>query len=350
MPLACVADHLFWFVYIQEHVHDSLSEGRFVLDVSSEVRRGGLIQHFAEFSLSLHSCMVVQVQVAAELTRGLLMPRLQLFSLSPTLDICVEHRSNPMQCFTKPTAAAAAISSTHMDEASYQQCWMPVLALEAAEAAVHSQTSALIHNVSILWTREPLTGDLGDQLCVVGRFSLSQSFCKERQIILTGDSQSRNDLGVFGLERSVPVPLDLLCVRYRGLEIPVDSELDERVLAMVKMGSSASWVGHCVVETVERDKRGKINLQVRLQSTTVEMPSLLLDSSVAHQLPCTVEWIPKTPLFRSARRCCSSPCLLAFFLCRPGLTELGMPFVMCGLHSMHREVYCILCSVSYTFC
>lgn len=255
--------------------------------------------------------MVVQVQVAAELTRGILMPRLQLFSLTPTLDVCMEHHGNPTQCFTKLTSMTAT-STTYVDVASYQQHWMPVLALEAAETAVRSQASAVIHNVIIHWSREPLADDLGDEFGVVGKFSLSQSFCKERQILLAGDSQSRDDLGAFGLEKSMPVPLDLICVRYAGLEIPMDSALDERVQAMVKMGSSASWVGHCVVQGVGHDKHGKVNLRVRLQSSTVKMPSLLLDYSVASQLPCTIEWIPKTPLFRSVRSCCSSPCLFPF--------------------------------------
>ncbi|MCK5919916.1 MAG: hypothetical protein KAG66_03185 [Methylococcales bacterium] len=281
-----------------------MSDGRFALDVSSEVRRSGLIQHFAEFSLSLHACMVVQVQVAAELTRGLLTPRLQLFSLTPTLDVCLEHRAHPAQCFAKLTALTAATSTTYVDEAAYQRRWLPILALEAAETAVASQASAIIHMVSVVWRHRPVAGEAGgEELGVVGHLALSHTFCQERRILLSGDCQSlRQDLGLFGLEKSAPAPADLLCVRYTGLELPEDAALDERVAAIVKTGSaSASWVGHCVVEAVEREEWGGLGLSLSLQSSSARMPTLLLDSSVAAQLPCTLEWIPKTSLFRSVR-------------------------------------------------
>ncbi|XP_070186287.1 3'-5' exoribonuclease HELZ2-like isoform X2 [Littorina saxatilis] len=283
---------------VQEHVHDSISDGRFALDVNSEVRRGGLIQHFAEFSLSLHTSMVAQVQVAAELKRGILTPRLQLFSLTPTLDVCVEHHTNPTQCFANLTSLPST-SGFYSDDGSYQHSWMPVLALEAAETAVNSQASAIVHNVAVVWSKEHAMGDNGDNDIFVGEFSLSESFCQERQIEFSGDSQSRHDLGVFGLEKSVPAPLDLLCVRYPGLNIPEDVSLNEQVSAMMKMGSlSVSWVGHCVVTRVEHNKMGEVSVRVRLQSSTFDPPAMLLDSHVVSQLPCTVEWIPKTPLFR----------------------------------------------------
>ena len=283
-----------WF---QEHVKDSLSDGRFALDINSEARRRGLIQHFSHFSLSVHTSMVLQVQLAAELTNGLLSPRLQLFSLTPTLDVCLEHHSNPAQCFTKFTSLAAT-SSSYVDEASYQQQWMPVLSLEAAETAVGSQASAIIHNVNIEWRQEQVEGK-GEESGVVGKFSLSQSFCKERGIVFTGYSESPDNLGVYGLEQSMPAPLDFLCVRYMGLDMEVESGLDERVLAMVKTGAATgSWVGHCVVLKIRQDKRGMVKVRVRLQSSSVNLPPMLLDSSFTSQLPCTVEWIPKTPLFR----------------------------------------------------
>ncbi|XP_076459401.1 3'-5' exoribonuclease HELZ2-like isoform X2 [Babylonia areolata] len=282
----------------QEHISSSMSEGRFAIDVSSEPRPGGVIHHFSEFSLSLHTCMVLQIQVTAELLRGLLCPRLQLIGLTPTLDLCLEHYTSPAECFTKLTSLPAA-PNTHVDEAAYQQCWMPILSLEAVETAVHSQASATIHNVFVEWKQRSTVGEKGEESSIVGKFSLSQSFCKERAIFFSGDAQSGDNLDVFGLEGSVPVPHDLLCVRYKGLEMPEQQGLDERVVALVSMGSSVvSWVGHCMVHKVKHNKKGMVSVQVRLQSSTVEMPAVLLNSSVTSQVPCTVEWVPKTTLCR----------------------------------------------------
>ncbi|KAL8623914.1 hypothetical protein ACOMHN_054255 [Nucella lapillus] len=283
----------------QEHITDSLSNGRFALDVSSEVRQGGLLQHFCEFSLSVHTCMVLQVQVTAELSRGLLYPRLQLVSLTPSLDVCLEHQQSPAECFTRQMCLPAAPPS-HVDEVSYQRCWLPILALEAAETTVHSNTAAVIHSVYFSqWQQESIPGDKGVESSVVGKFSLSEAFCKERHITFSGDSHSPSDLGVFGLERSCPVPHDLLCVHYKSLEMPEQPGLDSRVVALVKMGCSVvSWVGHCVVQEVERDSKGMVVVTVRLQSSAVQMPAELMDPSVAAQVPCSLHWMPRAPLCR----------------------------------------------------
>lgn len=283
---------------MQEHVHNTLTDGRFAVDVSSEMRRGGVLQHFAEFSLSLHKCAVLQVQLTAEVVRGLLTPCVQLLSLTPTLDVCLQHRRRPAQCFTKSFAIPESASSIPVDEASYQQHWLPILAVEAAEAAVQSRASAVIHNVSIVWSREAgLAADSDD--VVSGDFSLGQDFCKERQIVFTGDPAAPHDLAVFGLDKSLAVPYDLLCVRYSGQQLPdSSSSRDKRMAAVFNTGFEAvTWACHCVVVGVGRSK-GAVALRVRLLSSVGKIPQLLLDPSVASKLPCTVELIPKTPVFR----------------------------------------------------
>ncbi|KAK7471580.1 hypothetical protein BaRGS_00035778, partial [Batillaria attramentaria] len=279
---------------IQEHVHDSLADGRFAADVSSEVKRSGHIQHFADFSLSLHTCMVIQVQVAAELSRGVLSPRLQLLSLTPRLDICLEHQDKPDQCFAKVTTLPAT-SLSYSDETSYQERWMPVLALEAADSSVRSQESAIIHRVPILWSSDTSA----DGSSITGEFTLPLTFCKERQILMD-TLHAEEDLAAFGLHRTpkLSTPQDLLCVRYAGLQIPDEPALDERVSSMVNTGCSVCWVGHCVVQGVRADKMGLVQVTLRLHSAAMKMPEMLLDRSIASQLPCTIEWIPRAQSYR----------------------------------------------------
>lgn len=186
-------------------------------------------------------------------------------------------------------------STSYIDESSYQQHWLPVLAVEAAETAVASQTSTVVHNVAIVWSRE----GGGDEETIYGELSLSQDFCKERQILLAGDPAARDDLSLFGLHKSTALSFDLLCVRYSGLKAPDQpKDLDRRVAAIFDLSQDTfTWVGHCVVVGVLQ-KKGAVCLQVRLQSSAVKIPLELLDSSQALQLPCTLEIIPKTLLLR----------------------------------------------------
>ncbi len=58
-------------------------------------------QHYAALRLELKAASVLKVQLIAQLERGVLTPSVQLLSLTPTLDICVEHRRCPEKCFVK---------------------------------------------------------------------------------------------------------------------------------------------------------------------------------------------------------------------------------------------------------
>ncbi len=85
------------------HLHICSKQSGYVSDVSSEVMNGPLLDHFTTFSLSFNPCAITKVQVTADLIKGLLSPRIQLFNLTPRLDVCLEHRSTPLQCFTAIT-------------------------------------------------------------------------------------------------------------------------------------------------------------------------------------------------------------------------------------------------------
>lgn len=193
-------------------------------------------------------------------------------------------------------------SSSYIDESSFQQHWLPVLAVEAAQTAVASQTSVTVHNVAVVWSRE----GGGEDETIAGELSLSQDFCRERQILLSGDPDAPDDLAPFGLHKSAAVSFDMLCVRYSGLKAPdLPPNVDPRMAAVFGMlEGTFTWVGHCVVVGVARQKGG-VRLTVRLQSAGVKMPAELLDPVTAMQLPATLEIIPKTPLYRSVATLCA---------------------------------------------
>ena len=87
----------------------------------------------------LRKCAVIQVQVTAEMVDEMLRPRLQLLSLTPSLELCLQHRQQTGQCFVKPANLPEGPAVHHVDEDGYQQHWLPILALEAAETAVRNQ-------------------------------------------------------------------------------------------------------------------------------------------------------------------------------------------------------------------
>lgn len=280
---------------MQSRVHEVSSDSLYTVDVRSEAGSSSLPQHFSEFSLSLHTCMVVQAQLSAQVTHGVLTPQLQLLSLTPTLDICVEHHRNPSACFVKALSSSSALD-VYRDEGHYQQCLLPILALEAAETAVCSHESVIVHNVSIVWNSQSYATYTGGDLDVSGQFSLGQAFCQVQHIF----PQNKNftDLKLLGLESLVPVPMDLLCVRYKDVEMAEDHNVDERMSAIMKTGACGSWVGHCVVEEVNHDGQGTVSVRIRLLSSSVKIPPQLFDISRASQMTCTVEVIPKTTALR----------------------------------------------------
>ena len=83
-------------------VDPSLSD-RYTDDMSSEVADFSRSGQFCDYSLQVKPAAIVKVQLMSKMFKGLLSPQLQLLEVSPTLDICVEHRSNPALCFANST-------------------------------------------------------------------------------------------------------------------------------------------------------------------------------------------------------------------------------------------------------
>ena len=135
---------------------------------------------------------------------------------------------------------------------------------------------------------------------VTGQLTMDRHFLQTRKINLVGDSSNPDSLSAFGLDTPVSTDLDLLCIRYTKLKATdVPKVPHPGIKAIVELGSmDMTWVGHCTVTRIKDDNCGKLVLDVRLQSSGNKIPILLLDPQVSAQLPATVEWIPKTLLYR----------------------------------------------------
>lgn len=152
---------------VQPLVCDPTSEGSALI--------GGA--QFTEYSLKLRAGMVVMVQLSTELHRGLLRPCIQLFHITPSTCVCVEHITSSIKCFCE-VATKSAARRLYSSAKKYKKLWLPVLAMESVHWAVANQHSVIIHNVDIRWTERHMHGE--DHPVYLAMLQLPASFCEER--------------------------------------------------------------------------------------------------------------------------------------------------------------------------
>lgn len=204
---------------------------------------------------------VLQVQITSNKSLGIPAPIIQLINLTPLLDICLEHRSDPVSCFS--VSKDIEPISKYSDEESYKKAWLSVLNLEASERAVTAGETVIIHNIMMTWQEN------ADYF--LASFSLPLEFCRQRQL-------SFSCHGYF-------------CVRYKGLDIPLDPTVNEKTALLLNNGVPVTWVGHCVLLRVDQ-QLDTIRVQMQLTQNSVKFPIQLM-THAAKEIPCTVEWIPK---------------------------------------------------------
>lgn len=241
-------------------------------DVSCE---GSELLSVVDFSLAIAAGDVIQVQVAGDFSRGKLAPFVQLLSVSPTVDVCLEHRSNTGKCFAQLTGMKNASHGEHETIESYCNAWMSLVVAESAERSVTRNDSFILQNVGVTW--------LGGEEAF---FQVPVEFCRRRHIsvfheILTETEEE--DVGSGGC-------VGFMCLRYSGIrkkapetELPIGNVVD--------LSDPFTWVGHCVVTGI-RKIEDMYKIHFRLNQSSAEVPEQLLherDSSKA-----TVEWISNT--------------------------------------------------------
>ena len=132
------------------------------------------LEHFYDKKLALKKFDIVSIQLAAHMTHGVFHPEIQLFKINPNVNICVEHRKHPRECFAT-TARYQATRKTYLSVDKYIDAWKPVLAMEAATTTVEESDEFTIHHLKIEWTKDT-SGSLE------GSFSLPNEYCLSRQI------------------------------------------------------------------------------------------------------------------------------------------------------------------------
>jgi len=259
------------------HVNEPTSEGF--------KANGG--QHFAEYALRLRIGGIVMVQLTTELHRGLLRPCIQLFHVTPSTCICVEHIAAAVKCFCKVATKSAARPS-YKSVTKYKKLWLPVLAMEAVHGAIANQHSIVIRHVDIRWTQYHMHGEGPIYLATL---KLPVSFCEYRCIRLVAEVVNEDDVD----DDWSPDPRDdsssgYVCVRYSDISMPVPP-MDLPIDQLVNLGEKLTWVGHCIVSKVLVDKdRLLYTVYLKVHHSSFPLPAHLLDGAGAS---ATIELIDK---------------------------------------------------------
>ncbi|XP_072028801.1 3'-5' exoribonuclease HELZ2-like [Amphiura filiformis] len=155
----------------------------FVEDITCETdEESKKKKHYASFQHTFKIGDVTQVQLYPTFNCGILAPNVQLYQMTPTLDFCMEHRSQPLQCLS----IVANQVPKRKNIKTYQDTWLPVLDMMAAYNAVQQNETLIIHGVNIEWQHHS-----GDQL-PYGSFTLTNKFCDDRHIdIRQGNTSGR---------------------------------------------------------------------------------------------------------------------------------------------------------------
>ena len=249
-------------------------------------------QHFVEYSLRLCAGAVVMVQLSTELHHGLLRPCVQLFHVTPSTCVCVEHITSALKCFCK-VATKSARRAVYSSANHYKKLWLPVLAMEAVHGAIASEHSVIIHHVDITWSQQHVHGEGPVFLAVM---KLPVSFCEYRSVRFAAESCDEDEVD--------ECCHGYVCVRYRGISMPVPP-LDLPIDQLVSLNEQLTWVAHCTITKVLVDELF-FTIHLKVHQSSFPLPPQLLDATAE---PATIEWIDKPLADR-----CVGPCHVDFLV------------------------------------
>ena len=287
LMIATVDDDLTRVTAAVEHINSHHVVSPVVNEPSSEGLDG---QQFAEYSLRLRVGGVVMVQLTTELHRGLLRPCVQLFHVTSSTSVCVEHTVAAVKCFCKAATKSAA-RAVYSGSRQYGKLWLPVLAMEAAHGAIANQHSVVIHNVNIQWSQYHMHGE---EPVYLAMFKLPVSFCKNRCIRFAAEQcdEDEDELSA-AAETADDRCQGYMCVRYSDVSVPVPP-VQLPIDKLVNLSENVTWVGHCVVSRVLVDEdRLFYSVYLKVHQSCFPLPAQLLDHTSASQQRATVEFIDK---------------------------------------------------------
>ncbi|XP_043945796.1 helicase with zinc finger domain 2 [Protopterus annectens] len=125
--------------------------------------------HYTEISLRLRIADAFQVQLTSCAVRGFLMPTVQLLSVAPEYEVCLEHAERPIVCFTK--YAVHSTKESYRDVSEYQKIWGPLCEMESVSSALSENESVILRDLEVHWKQERKSGRP-----IQGHFSMPGDF------------------------------------------------------------------------------------------------------------------------------------------------------------------------------
>ncbi|XP_071943708.1 3'-5' exoribonuclease HELZ2-like [Antedon mediterranea] len=180
--------------------------------------------HFVEFEREYNLGHMVEVKLMAGFERGIPEPKIQLFNLTPELDICLDHRSDPVTCFSQ---LANKKPRDAKDIPTYQERWLAVLSMESASNAVSEDDTLIIRNVSIDWKF------VSDKQIYNGVFQLPTDFCEDRSIrdiVLLKKFKvgGQEDSSIYN--RLVEIAKRIKVGKIKGVDLPPPNDVQEKAI------------------------------------------------------------------------------------------------------------------------
>ena len=207
------------------------------IELSSESRQ--LRNHFCEFSMKLQQSDLVALQVSSKLHRGLLTPYIQMVPITKSTNVCVEHNSDPVQCFSNvPSKLASKNSYASLNE--YKQLWRSVLSLEAAQTSIDDGVPAIIHNVLITWDFDEPQNE------ILGSFQLDKYFCRARGLKYFADEEENELQDVMATKSRIDSCSAYICIQYSGVVLGSD-DVDRKMKNIVNESHPVTLTFHCLL-------------------------------------------------------------------------------------------------------
>ena len=163
-----------------------------------------------DMRLAFRKFDVVNVQLTAQMKRGVLHPEVQLFMVNPNFHICIEHQNYPRDCFAT-TSRSQASRKKYSSVEQYIRVWEPVLAMEAATGAVEESDEFTIFNLELHWTKHSeeevdVSFRLPEEYCAAGQIDFYDGdfvcvrVCKDQCVThsehLIGGPESTSDVSI----------------------------------------------------------------------------------------------------------------------------------------------------------
>ncbi|KAJ8039005.1 Helicase with zinc finger domain 2 [Holothuria leucospilota] len=242
---------------------------------------------------------VVSLQLCSGIEQGLPVPRVQLLKMTEKLDLCLEHRRMPVQCFTE-IADRMPQRCGNIEE--YVKAWLPVLRMMVAYSTIMSDETIYIHNVLVTWTEKtPSSRE------IFGQFSLKKNWCVNRHIKFSAipKKKKKKEHGVPGFLHPTEKFLlsDFICVRVPGKKVKDDqmSQLQElgsrqniSLKTEIPIPDTSTIVVHGEAGVTNDGKSASYDVKFQVKETSHNIKKCLLDRNTELNLDlCTVELIPK---------------------------------------------------------